>query len=145
MQIVKLTPEHAAAIREHGQQTYPHECCGILLGRDDADAGLRTVSKLLPVENDRAADERHNRFTIPPLAYMQAEKAARAEQLDVLGFYHSHPDAPAKPSAYDIEHAWPYYSYVIVAIEQGQAKLMTCWRLQEDRSQFNEQMIEEEE
>ncbi len=137
---IQLQPDHDTAIREHGQRAYPHECCGFLLGRDGD--GRREISKVIPATNSRGEEELHNRFTITPEAFMQADKAARAEGLDVLGFYHSHPDAPARPSQYDLDHAWPVYSYVIVAIEEGASARMTCWVLKDDRSAFDEQVIE---
>ena len=140
MNPIRLHPDHETAIREHGQRAYPHECCGFMLGRDEN--GQRHIAKVVPAMNDRGEEELHNRFTITPEAFMAADKTARAENLDVLGFYHSHPDAPARPSQYDLDHAWPIYSYVIVAIEEGNAANMTSWVLRDDRSQFDEQVIE---
>lgn len=135
-----ITRDHDTAIREHAQRIYPHECCGFLLGR--VVENVRRVEQVEPALNDRGEEEKHNRFTISPEAYLAAEKAARKAGLDVLGFYHSHPDAPARPSAYDLEHAWPWYSYVIVAVRQGSAEQMTSWVLEDDRSKFNEQAVE---
>ncbi|MEX0741339.1 MAG: M67 family metallopeptidase, partial [Phycisphaeraceae bacterium] len=114
MQTLTITTDQDTAIREHGQRIYPHECCGFMLGKEVE--GTRRVEQLQPALNDRGEEERHNRFTISPQAFLAAEKAARNAGLDVIGFYHSHPDAPARPSAYDLDHAWPWYSYVIVAI-----------------------------
>jgi proteasome lid subunit RPN8/RPN11 len=136
---IELTTVQDTAIRTHGERAYAQECCGFLLGSAGAEA--RSVVKVLPAMNDRGEEERHNRFTISPEAFLRAEKAAREEKLDVLGFYHSHPNAPARPSAYDLEHAWPWYSYVIVSVQDGQAKEMTSWVLDDDRSQFHEQSI----
>lgn len=136
---LELTTEHDAAIRGHGERAFGQECCGFLLGR--AEAETRTVVEVMPAVNDRGEEERHNRFTISPEAFLRAEKVARKEKLDVLGFYHSHPNAPARPSAYDLEHAWPWYSYVIVAVRDGHAKEMTSWVLDDDRSRFHEQAI----
>ena len=136
---LKLQNDHDLAIREHGQRAFPHECCGFLLGRDDGD--VRHLVSVLPSLNDRGDAELHNRFTSSPEAFMRADKQARSAGLDVLGFYHSHPDAPAKPSQYDLDHAWPVYSYIIVAVEKGQAVKMTCWVMEDDRSGFNEQTI----
>lgn len=111
-----------------------------MLGRDED--GKRVISLVLPAVNSRGEEELHNRFTIPPEAFIKASKRAREEGLDVLGFYHSHPDAPARPSQYDLDHAWPVYSYIIVAIEKGSAAKMTSWLLKDDRSAFDEQSIE---
>lgn len=136
---VELTSQHDETIRRHGQETFPHECCGFLLGRDEGE--LRRIVTVMPATNSRGERELHNRFTITPEAFLQADKAARANGLDVVGFYHSHPNAPARPSQYDLEHAWPVYSYVIVSVREGEPKEMTSWQLREDRSAFDEEPI----
>ena len=139
MDPIQLPPEIDRAIRKHGSDAFPHECCGFLLGRDQDS--LRNIQEALPAENVRGDDEKHNRFTINPKTFMLVEKQIRGSGLEVLGFYHSHPNAPAKPSQYDVDHAWPIYSYVIVSVRDGRPKEMTSWTLQEDRSGFNEQEI----
>lgn len=101
----------------------------------------RKVVSLMPADNGRAQEEKHHRFTISPEAFLKAERTARKEGLTLLGFYHSHPDAPARPSAYDLEHAWPWYSYLIVSIRDRRPGSMTSWVLQDDRSKFNEETI----
>ena len=110
-----------------------------MLGRFADDAAQ--VHIVLPAENIRGGEEQHNRFTISPRDFMRAEKAARAQGLDIVGFYHSHPDHPARPSAYDLEHAWPVYSYAIVSVLAGRDDLLTSWVLKEDRSAFDEQPV----
>ena len=110
-----------------------------MLGHVDGE--VRRVARLMQAENDRLDDEQHNRFTITPQAFMRAERGARKEGLKLLGFYHSHPNAPARPSAYDLEHAWPWYSYVIVSVRDGRADVMTSWVLRDDRSRFDEEPI----
>jgi proteasome lid subunit RPN8/RPN11 len=139
MQPIQLQPEHDKAIRAHGVDAFPHECCGFLLGYDADD--VRRIVRVTEAVNRRGAPEKHNRFTISPEAFLQAEKTARAEKLDVLGFYHSHPNAPARPSQYDVDHAWPVYSYIIVSVRDGVPEAMTSWVLQEDRSGFDPQPI----
>jgi proteasome lid subunit RPN8/RPN11 len=131
---IHLTTQHIAAINAHGEETFPHECCGFMLGKlaGDDDA---TVAKLVRAENTRH-DSLRNRFEIDPGEFMRTDKAARAEKLDIVGFYHSHPDAPARPSEYDRERAWPGYCYVITSIISGKAADLTNWRLAEDRSGF---------
>ncbi len=136
---LQLKSEHDDAIRGHAQRAYPHECCGFLLGRDDDQA--RRIVRVVEAQNDRGDSQLHNRFTITPEAFMRVDKAARAEKLDVLGFYHSHPNAPARPSTYDLEYAWPVYSYIIVAVADGKSAKMTCWLLRDDRGRFDEQPI----
>lgn len=110
-----------------------------MLGKVDGDD--RRVAELMRADNDREDEAQYNRFLITPEAYMKGEKAARAKGLDVIGFYHSHPNAPAKPSQYDLDHAWPWYSYVIVSIMDNKADVMTSWILGEDRREFSEESI----
>ncbi len=116
-------------IRAHGAETYPHECCGALLGRDasavagsdsnkDALNAEREILELFPLVN-RRDDSPHNRFSVTADDVRAAEKAAREHGLDVVGWYHSHPDHPARPSQYDRDHAWPWYSYIIVSVQKG--------------------------
>lgn len=131
--VLKVTDEAAARIRAHGAETYPHECCGALLGRD-ADTA-REVLDLLPLAN-RRQDSPRNRFAITADDVRAAEQAAREKGLALVGWYHSHPDHPARPSDFDRQHAWPWYSYVIVSVERGEPKQMTSWRLADDRSRF---------
>lgn len=132
-------------IRAHGVETYPHECCGALLGRDsDAaeDGRPREILEVFPLVNQRE-DSPQNRFSVSARDVIAAEKAARAQGLDVIGWYHSHPDHPAQPSEYDREHAWPWYSYVIVSVRERAAREMTSWRLREERDRYDEEEIEE--
>jgi proteasome lid subunit RPN8/RPN11 len=126
-------------IEAEGAAAYPSECCGILIGRDES--GRRIIERLMPGRNTFDADEQYHRFSIDPLLQVRAEKEAEAAGKVVLGFYHSHPDHPARPSEYDREHAWPFYSYVIVAIEKGRAADMTSWVLDDATNQFAAQDI----
>ena len=139
MSEIQLQSEHDRSIRDQGQRIFPHECCGFILGKVEDD--VRSVVSLIDVDNERGDEEKHNRFTIGPRDFLKAERQARRDGLAVLGFYHSHPNAPARPSAYDLEHAWPWYSYVIVSIQEGQAELMTSWIMRDDRSQFDEETL----
>ncbi len=136
---IELTHDQQKAIRQHGEETFPHECCGFMLGK--ANGAAKSVGELLRADNDREDGARHNRFLITPDAYMRGEKAARAKGLDIIGFYHSHPNAPARPSQYDLDHAWPFYSYVIVSILDKKSDAMTSWVMKEDRSAFDEEAI----
>jgi proteasome lid subunit RPN8/RPN11 len=129
-----LGPGVEAAIRRHGCDTYPNECCGALIGQG-AD-----VRHAVGLPNTTEEGPRR-RFLVRPADYRQAENEARQLDGDLLGFYHSHPDAPARPSQYDLDHAWPTFWYVIVAVEQGQAAAMTVWQLKEDRSRFEESQL----
>ncbi|MDH3583045.1 MAG: M67 family metallopeptidase [Phycisphaerae bacterium] len=134
-----LSHDHERHIRDHGCRAFPHECCGFLLGRDEA--GRRRIDRVLSATNDRGEEEQHNRFTITPEAFMKADRAAREADLEILGFYHSHPDAPARPSEYDREHAWPVYSYVIVSVRDKVDQELTSWILADDRSTFHAQPV----
>lgn len=136
---LRLETAQFALIRSYGEEAYPHECCGFLLGKVDGD--LRQVATVRPATNEFDQAEKTHRFLITPRAYLHAEKAARAEGYDIIGFYHSHPDAEAKPSRYDLEHSWPWYSYVIVAVRQGRARDTTSWRLQHERRRFDREEL----
>ena len=123
------------AIRRHGEETYPHECCGVLLGHADEDG--RTVTKTIRCGNTRS-DSPHNRYNIAPQELVHIQRQAREKGLEIVGFYHSHPDHPARPSQYDLDHAWPTFAYIIVAVATGAARDMTVWFLKDDRSIFEE-------
>jgi proteasome lid subunit RPN8/RPN11 len=130
-----LSPDANAAIRRHGEETYPHECCGALLGRD----GVVVEAFALP---NTTIEGPRRRFLLSQSDYAKAERRATGVGAELLGFYHSHPDHPARPSEYDLEHAtWPFFSYVIVSVREGVAGDMTSWRLREDRSQFDEEQL----
>jgi proteasome lid subunit RPN8/RPN11 len=122
------------AIEAHGRETYPHECCGALLGQE------RRVQATFPLPNTTEEGPRR-RFLVRPADYQSAEKHASAQGLELVGFYHSHPDHPARPSQYDLDHAWPFFSYVIVSVMAGEARAMTSWRLRDDRSAFDEEPV----
>jgi proteasome lid subunit RPN8/RPN11 len=126
-------------IHAHGAETYPHECCGALLGKDGETA--REVVELLPLAN-RRNDSPRNRFEVTAEDVQMAEKKASELRLEVVGWYHSHPDAPARPSEFDREHAWPWYSYIIVSVQQREPRDTTSWRLRDDRSAYDSEAIE---
>ena len=134
-----LTDEHKRRIEADGVSAYPNECCGILYGRDAG--GRRVVGRLETVANAYAADEQFHRFSIGPADLMRAERSCRGGEL-VLGFYHSHPDHPARPSETDRLHGWPFYSYVIVAIHDRVPVDLTSWVLDEATEQFVVQSLE---
>ena len=125
-----------ARIHAHGETAYPEECCGVLIGRAGADGGSATVDRVLQAENERV-DSRHNRYVISPQSLLKAQRDARAAGLDIVGYYHSHPDHPARPSEFDREHAMPFWSYVIVACAKGKSASLESWMLREDRSIFD--------
>lgn len=127
----------ARQIEAEGVKAYPNECCGIMIGREEG--GSRIVERLKPVENEFEEGEKYHRFLITPKELMLAEKEAGSKL--ILGFYHSHPDHPARPSEYDREHGWPFYSYVIVAITKRVPTDMTSWVLDEVTEAFSRQDI----
>ena len=151
---IQLTADQLGSIRTHAVREYPNECCGVLLGR--SDGMTKDVSEIVPLRNlrhdfaraqellpleDPGRESEKNRFLIDPQEQLQVERDARERGLDVLGYYHSHPDHPARPSNYDREHAWPWYSYVIVSVERGEARELTSWVLSQDRSRFDPEPV----
>jgi proteasome lid subunit RPN8/RPN11 len=137
--VLKIAEDLVRRIEAHGVETYPHECCGALLGRDSESS--REVLDLVPLAN-RRDDSPRNRFELAPGDVRLAERTARQLHLDLLGWYHSHPDAPARPSEFDREHAWPWYSYIIVSVRKGVPVEMTSWRLQDERTAYDPEPIE---
>jgi proteasome lid subunit RPN8/RPN11 len=135
-----LTKEASEGIARHGEEGYPDEICGLLIGRDEASG--RVVRALVPVVNEFEVGEQYHRFLITPDAMFRADRLARKTGLDVLGIYHSHPNEEARPSLYDRDHAaWTTWSYVIVSVREGKSAGMRAWILREDRSGFDEEDI----
>jgi len=131
----------ARQIEQEGSTIYPNECCGIMFGRDITEG--RIVDRLESVPNVYDEKERFHRFSISPKQLMGADKRAGEDGLLVLGFYHSHPDHPARPSETDRQHAWPFYSYIIVSIAKRDPVDMTSWILDEQTETFSRQDIVE--
>lgn len=138
--MIVLEREQEDAIRRHGEAEYPQECCGLLIGRMEAD-NRKTVAEVYPVSNAREAEARHNRSLILPGEYVRGERYARGRGLEVVGNYHSHPDHPAEPSQFDLDHAWPTWSYIIVSVGGGRARDLRSWEMRADRSRFDEEEI----
>jgi len=126
---LRLSESLADEIRRHGEAAYPAECCGALVGRLEGEA--KEVVRLAPAVNRRTDDP--HRYLIAPDDLRRLEADVRAAGLDIVGYYHSHPDHPAAPSAFDAAHAWPWYSYVIVRIDQGRGAELASWVLADDR------------
>jgi proteasome lid subunit RPN8/RPN11 len=135
----------ADAIRRHGEEAFPHECCGALVGLGlavgagggNGNDGMSRVTAAVPLPNTTEEGPRR-RFLVRPSDYRFAEQRAGELGGELLGFYHSHPDHPARPSQFDLDHAWPTFAYVIVSVMAGTARLMTVWFLKDDRSSFDE-------
>ena len=140
--MITLNQAHMEAINAHGERDYPFECCGLLIGRF-AEDGSKEVVETYPISNAREEEAKRNRFLIRPEELLAGERAALKKGLDVVGFYHSHPDEPAVPSRYDLDHAWPIYSYIIVSVGEGSARDLQSWEMEDDRSRFNPEAIKE--
>jgi proteasome lid subunit RPN8/RPN11 len=126
--MIKISQEDFAAIRAHGEETYPHECCGVLLGRNEPGTGNR-VSLIVRAGNTRT-DSAHNRYNIAPQELVRIQRQARGLGFDIVGFYHSHPDHPAQWSQTDLTEAhWLGCSYVITSVKNGQAVLTNSFLL----------------
>ena len=138
--MLRLNEQLILSIKSHATRDYPHECGGMLIGR--FEDGFKQVLETFPIENARE-DSRHNRILLLPKDVLRAEKYARENNLDVVGYYHSHPNAPAVPSQYDLDHALPVWSYVIASVIDGAAVDVRSWEMRDDRSQFDEEEIEQ--
>lgn len=132
--MIYISKELESVIRKEAEKSYPNECCGILYGMEDSD--VKKIEQTIPINNSFEDGEQYHRFLITPEDMMKAELHARKLKLDILGFYHSHPDHPAMPSEYDRNHALPFYSYIITEVNNGISGNFTSWELSEDRSVF---------
>lgn len=141
--MLKIRHKEYEALRQHGEETYPHECCGILLGQLGED-GVRTVTSVARAGNTRS-DSPHNRYNIDPKDYIRAQREGRERGEEVIGFYHSHPDHPAQWSQTDLADAhYLAYSYVITSVEKGKAVLTNSFELvgssEDDKQLVNEKI-----
>ena len=137
--MIRLKKGDLESIKQIAQDTYPHECCGIMVGLVEGD--IKSVSELIPAVNERT-DSPANRYRITSDFVQKIEARLRNTDSSIVGFFHSHPDVPARPSAYDQEHAWPWYSYLIVSVMKGQAGEVLNWKLKNDRSAFDPEDID---
>ena len=126
---LRLPGALADEIRRHGEAAYPAECCGAMVGR--VEGAAKDVLRLSPAVNRRTDDP--HRYLIAPDDLRQLEREVREAGQEIVGYYHSHPDHPARPSAFDAEHAWPWYSYLIVRIDRGRGTDMASWVLDDER------------
>lgn len=137
---VQLNDDDLARIYDHGRATYPEECCGVMIGRASGVDGAEVV-EIVSARNEREDENRHNRFLISPRALLDAQRSARERDLEIVGYYHSHPDHPARPSDFDRDHAWPSQSYLIISVQSGEVADCRSWRLKDDRSAFDEESV----
>jgi proteasome lid subunit RPN8/RPN11 len=138
--VLVIPKEILSAIHQHGEEAYPEEGAGLLLGKTEGEA--KRVAKILPLDNTREDAARHNRYLLNPQVYLHGEMEAARLGLDVLGVFHSHPDHPNRPSEFDREWAMPWFSYLITSVQQGKALESRSWLLAEDRSAFSEENID---
>ncbi|MEM1991531.1 MAG: M67 family metallopeptidase [Nitrososphaerota archaeon] len=122
----------------HALETYPEECCGLLVGRKEDER--KVIAKVVRSKNVYMGDRRR-RYVVDPLDIYNVEKDAEKRGLMLIGVYHSHPDYPARPSAYDAEVAWPSMSYLIVSIYNKGAKEVTAWIFDEKNKEFREESV----
>jgi proteasome lid subunit RPN8/RPN11 len=135
---VALAENLVAEIRRHGEATYPEECCGFLVGRDSSgdSNGVRRLVRVEPMANQMQG-ERGRRFVIPPEELRRFENGLEGTDDVVVGFYHSHPDHPAVPSLFDQEHAWPWYTYLVLAVDHGRAGELGAFELDPEDRRFS--------
>lgn len=138
--MLNLSKSCRESIRAHGEDAFPEECCGAMLGRDRED-GTREIVDVIAAPNTVTA-QRRRRYLLDPEVLLAAERTAHRRGLDLLGIYHSHPDHPSTPSETDKQHAWPFWSYVILSVRDGRDAGLQSWRLRDDRSRFDEEEIE---
>jgi proteasome lid subunit RPN8/RPN11 len=142
---IELNQEQRKQVEQHGAEAYPHECCGFLLGRQEN--GVSEIVEVARVPNVwqsleenpyevRAEDSLRNRSLVDPKDYLRIDRDAREKGLDIISFYHSHPDHPARPSEFDRKHAVPFLIYVILAVVKGIPRDLTAWLLSEDGARF---------
>jgi proteasome lid subunit RPN8/RPN11 len=135
---MRIAEELRRQMQAMGEAAYPNEGCGIFLGTPGEEA---TVSEVRPATNLRE-DRARDRYIMDPRAIIQAERDAENLGLEVVGFWHTHPDHPARPSQYDADHAWPDYFYVIMAVHGGRMVDVTGWVLEtESPPRFREEAL----
>jgi proteasome lid subunit RPN8/RPN11 len=138
--MLKISAPQLNQIKQHVASTYPNEGGGLLIGRADAD-GSKQVIEVWVIQNQSALEEQYHRILITDQMYREGEAYADSLGLDLVGFFHSHPDCPAQPSEFDRAHALPWWSYVIISVQQGQPTDVFNWQLRDDRSAFEAEEI----
>jgi proteasome lid subunit RPN8/RPN11 len=138
---VVLTDSIMAGMHAHASFTYPEECCGLLVGSFEDGTKTKRALEAKRMGNVFRKEERFHRYTIDPKEFLVAESEAESHGFEVVGIYHSHPNAPAKPSAFDRDRAWPTLSYVVIEIRDAKPVETKSWVLKEDRSEFEPEGI----
>ena len=135
-----ISEELLGQLNAHGQETYPREGAGFLLGQ--FGNGIKTVSSVMPLVNRWDLNEQYHRFILTDQDWQKGEAEAEHLKLELIGCFHSHPDHPAEPSEFDCNFAMPNFIYVITSVEKGRAVVSRAWLLKEDHSGFDEEQIE---
>ena len=135
--MITIKKEELENIYKHAKDDYPYECCGILVGQGRDDKVVKRAYRTENINKDRA----HDRYEIASLEFLRIDEQARADNLEIIGFYHSHPNHPARPSAFDAERAWPIYSYFIVSISSSSSVLAKSWGWDEEEKKFKEEHL----
>jgi proteasome lid subunit RPN8/RPN11 len=133
---VKVPVQILSDMQAHASSTYPEECCGLMLGTFENGIMEKIVRKSIRMDNVFVKEERFHRYTIDPKEFLLAESDAEKQGLEIVGIYHSHPNAPAKPSEFDTRHAWPTMSYVVMSVRNAQTEDTKSWVLKDDRTGF---------
>lgn len=137
--MIKLKKEHMDVIESHGCEGYPHEVCGIIMGHFNEEGNVVTeVRRAVNLNNERA----HDRYEMDPKDLLKAEREGREAGVEIIGYYHSHPDHPDRPSEFDRERAWPAYSYLIASVMGGKDVTTRSWVINEETSKFDEEEID---
>ena len=137
--MIKIPKPVMRGIFDHMEQAYPYECCGLMIGTFNGDERLvHTFRKCKNLNTERARD----RYDLDPLDMLRTQREFQDGPWDIIGIYHSHPDHPAAPSAFDAEHAWPWYSYLIVRVDHGRAADLASWVLDDEGRLMQSESLE---
>lgn len=141
--MIHIKKEHLDDIEAHGKEGFPNEVCGIILGICGPGASGTEKKEVLQLRKgtNLNSDRTHDRYELDPKDLLQAEKDARDKGMEIIGFYHSHPDHPDVPSEFDRERAWPEYSYIISSIMGGKEASTRSWLLNDESHLFEEEKI----
>ena len=136
--MITISKTHFIDIKAHGEDAYPDECCGALLGGLDQEGTQKTATGLVRLEN-QTTENKHRRFAITAEDYRALESRAKEKGLTLLGFYHTHPDHPAEPSKTDLKFAWPFFSYLILSVEKGKSATLRSFELNIQTQSFHKE------
>ena len=136
--IVKIEEFNVNKIMAHGEKTFPEECCGVLIGSKNEFVYIKEVKPMKNINEGK----KERRYNIDPMDLVKLDKEVEEKGLELLGIYHSHPNHSSRPSKFDLEHAWPNFSYLVLSVNEGKSELLTSWRLKQDRKEFLQEKIE---